>query len=252
MKNAIITFYLFIISWNYSQFPSEEIFSEGIKHYNEGEYGKAISSFMTILENGQHSSSLYFNLGNSFYKINDVANSIFYYEKALLLSPNDKDIVDNLSFSKNMLIDKIEILPTNQLKQFSNYILGLLNVNKWLYLGLIILYISALFFLLYFFNSISSLKKNYFITSIVSLFFAVFFFSAGITKNLNQKSNLFAIIFDEKIDFRSEPNYRSEVLFNLHEGTKVLIKEELNDWVFVEIQDGNKGWIETQSIKKID
>lgn len=252
MKNAIITFYLFIISWNYSQFPSEEIFSEGIKHYNEGEYGKAISSFMTILENGQHSSSLYFNLGNSFYKINDVANSIFYYEKALLLSPNDKDIVDNLSFSKNMLIDKIEILPTNQLKQFSNYVLGLLNVNKWLYLGLIILYISALFFLLYFFNSISSLKKNYFITSIVSLFFAVFFFSAGITKNLNQKSNLFAIIFDEKIDFRSEPNYRSEVLFNLHEGTKVLIKEELNDWVFVEIQDGNKGWIETQSIKKID
>lgn len=252
MKNAIITFYLFIISWNYSQFPSEEIFSEGIKHYNEGEYGKAISSFMTILENGQHSSSLYFNLGNSFYKINDVANSIFYYEKALLLSPNDKDIVDNLSFSKNMLIDKIEILPTNQLKQFSNYVLGLLNVNKWLYLGLIILYISALFFLLYFFNSKSSLKKNYFIASIVSLFFAVFFFSTGIIKNLNQKSNLFAIIFDEKIDFRSEPNYRSEVLFNLHEGTKVLIKEELNDWVFVEIQDGNKGWIETQSIKKID
>lgn len=252
MKNAIITFYLFIISWNYSQFPSEEIFSEGIKYYNEGEYGKAISSFMTILENGQHSSSLYFNLGNSFYKINDVANSIFYYEKALLLSPNDKDIVDNLSFSKNMLIDKIEILPTNQLKQFSNYVLGLLNVNKWLYLGLIILYISALFFLLYFFNSKSSLKKKYFIASIVSLFFAVFFFSAGITKNLNQKSNLFAIIFDEKIDFRSEPNYRSEVLFNLHEGTKVLIKEELNDWVFVEIQDGNKGWIETQSIKKIE
>jgi len=252
MKNAIITFYLFIISWNYSQFPSEEIFSEGIKHYNEGEYGKAISSFMTILENGQHSSSLYFNLGNSFYKINDVANSIFYYEKALLLSPNDKDIVDNLSFSKNMLIDKIEILPTNQLKQFSNYVLGLLNVNKWLYLGLIILYISALFFLLYFFNSKSSLKKKYFIASIVSLFFAVFFFSAGITKNLNQQSNLFAIIFDEKIDFRLEPNYRSEVLFNLHEGTKVLIKEELNDWVFVEIQDGNKGWIETQSIKKIE
>ena len=86
----------------------------------------------------------------------------------------------------------------------------------------------------------------------MSLFFAVFFFSTGIIKNLNQKSNLFAIIFDEKIDFRSEPNYRSEVLFNLHEGTKVLIKEELNDWVFVEIQDGNKGWIETQSIKKID
>ena len=86
----------------------------------------------------------------------------------------------------------------------------------------------------------------------MSLFFATGFISLGIAKNLNHKSNLYAIVFDQKIDFRTEPNDRSEVLFNLHEGTKVLIKEELNDWVFVEIQDGNKGWIETQSIKKID
>ena len=252
MKNIIIISYLLLISWNYSQTIPEEIFSNGIQYYNEGEYQKAISSFMTILENGQHSSSLYFNLGNSFYKINDVANSIFYFEKALQLSPNDKDIANNLSFSKNMLIDKIEILPTNQIKQFSNYILGIFDVNQWLYSGFIILYISAFFFLFYFFNSKTTLKKNYFIASIVSLCFATGFISLGITKNLNQKSNLFAIIFDQKIDFRTEPNYRSEVLFNLHEGTKVLIKEELNDWVFVEIQDGNKGWIETQSIKKID
>ena len=252
MKNVIIICCLLLNSWIYSQINPEKMFTNGIKYYNQGEYQKAISSFTTILENGQHSSSLYFNLGNSFYKINDVANSIFYFEKALQLSPNDKDIANNLSFSKNMLIDKIEILPTNQIKQFLNYILGILDVNQWLYFGLIILYVSALFFLFYFFNSKAVLKKNYFIASIVSLFFAMGFISLGITKNLNQKSNLFAIVFDQKIDFRTEPNYRSEVLFNLHEGTKVLIKEELNDWVFVEIQDGNKGWIETQSVKKID
>ena len=61
-----------------------------------------------------------------------------------------------------------------------------------------------------------------------------------------------AIIFEKKIDFRTEPNYRSEVLFNLHEGTKVNIKEELNDWTLIQISDGNKGWVESQSIKKID
>ena len=61
-----------------------------------------------------------------------------------------------------------------------------------------------------------------------------------------------AIIFEKKIDFRTEHNYRSEVLFNLHEGTKVIIKEELNEWGLVEISDGNKGWIELKSIKKIN
>ena len=61
-----------------------------------------------------------------------------------------------------------------------------------------------------------------------------------------------AIIFEKKIDFRTEPNYRSKVLFNLHEGTKVNVKEELNDWTLIQISDGNKGWVESQSIKKID
>ena len=61
-----------------------------------------------------------------------------------------------------------------------------------------------------------------------------------------------AIIFDKKIDFRTEPNYRSEVQFNLHEGTKVKLKEELGDWVLVELSNGASGWLELNSIKKID
>ena len=85
---------------------------------------KPFQVFHLFLKQGQHSKSLYFNLGNSYFKINDIANSIFYYEKALLLSPNDKDVLNNLDFTKKALIDKIEILPTNQVSQFWIYILN--------------------------------------------------------------------------------------------------------------------------------
>ena len=68
----------------------------------------------------------------------------------------------------------------------------------------------------------------------------------------NQQSNVEAIIFDKKIDFRTEPNFRSEIQFNLHEGTKVKLKEELDDWVLVELSNGASGWLELNSIKKID
>ena len=104
---------------------------------------------------------------------------------------------------------------------------------------------------MYFFSTKSALKKNYFI--VFSILFFLFFSSifVGLNKFEKQKSDIEAIIFENKIDFRTEPNYRSEILFNLHEGTKVVIKEELNDWALVEIADGNKGWIELQSIKKI-
>ena len=252
MKKVLLIFSLLMSFFSYSLQTNEEKFNSGIKFYNEGEYEKAISSFSSILETGQHSKSLYFNLGNSYYKINDIANSIFHYEKALLLSPNDKDVLNNLGFTKKALIDKIEILPTNQVKQFWIYILNFFNVNQWLYIGIFLLYMSAMFFLFYYFNVKSSLKKKYFFTSLVSLFLSLSFIYNGISLNNNKQSNLFAIIFDEKIDFRSEPNYRSEILFNLHEGTKVQVKEELSDWSLVEILDGNKGWIESSSIKKIN
>ena len=68
----------------------------------------------------------------------------------------------------------------------------------------------------------------------------------------NEKNIISAIIFENKIDFRTEPNYRSDILFNLHEGTKVIVKEELNEWTLIQISDGSTGWIESQSIKKID
>ena len=74
----------------------------------------------------------------------------------------------------------------------------------------------------------------------------------AVIKFENQSSNVEAIIFEKKIDFRTEPNYRSEIQFNLHEGTKVTIKEELNDWVSVELSNGASGWMESKSIKKID
>ena len=107
-------------------------------------------------------------------------------------------------------------------------------------------------FILYFFSSKSILKRNYFTAFTILLFLSIISFFVGLNKFEKQKSKLEAIIFENKIDFRTEPNYRSEILFNLHEGTKVIIKEELNDWALIEISDGNKGWIELQSIIKID
>ena len=251
-KNVLLLFCLIFSGLIFSQSENEEYFNKGVELYNKGKYNEAIVEFKEIIENGQHSENLFFNLGNAFYKINDIANSIFYYEKALKLNPKNNDVLNNLAFAQNMLIDKIEILPTNQVLEFLNSISEILNINQWLALGIVLLYFFLLTFILYFFSSKSVLKRNYFSASTILLFISIISFFVGLNKFEKQKSKLEAIIFENKIDFRTEPNYRSEILFNLHEGTKVIIKEELNDWALIEISDGNKGWIELQSIKKIN
>ena len=105
---------------------------------------------------------LYFNLGNSYYKLNDIPNSIYYFEKALQLNPNDKDILNNLAYSQNMLIDKIDQLPSNQLSDFINYISMFFSIKQWLILGIIFLYFFLILFVIYFFKKESNDKKKLF------------------------------------------------------------------------------------------
>ncbi len=252
MKKILLLIYLISSGLLFSQYENEEHFNKGVDLYNNGNYNEAIIEFKEIIKNGEHSENLYFNLGNAYYKLNDIANSIYYFEKALKLNLKNKDVLNNLAFSQNMLIDKIEKLPTNQVSEFLNSISETLNVNQWLALGITLLYLFLITFMLYFFNSKSVSKKNYFTAFSILFLFSLISIFVGFNKFEKQKFYFEAIIFENKIDFRTEPNYRSEILFNLHEGTKVVIKEELNDWALVEIADGNKGWIELQSIKKID
>tara|TARA_B100001094_G_scaffold240237_1_gene235829 strand:- start:5694 stop:6452 length:759 start_codon:yes stop_codon:yes gene_type:complete len=252
MKKLLLIFFLLSSSLGLSQTNNESLFNSGVDLYNQGKYLEAISQFELVIENGEHSYALYFNLGNSFYKINDIANSIFYYEKALKLNPNEKDVINNLSYSQNMLIDKIDKLPVNQVSQFVSSLSNTLSINQWLFFGITFLYLFLATFFLYYFNNNTRAKKNYFTISTFFLVLFTIFLFIGINRFENEKNIISAIIFKNKIDFRAEPNYRSDILFNLHEGTKVIVKEELNDWILIQISDGNSGWIESESIKKID
>ena len=78
-----------------------------------------------ILEKGKHSSDLYFNLGNSYYRLNKVAESIFYFEKAKQLDPSSNKIKFNSSFAENMTIDSIEKLVCLSYIHLNNDVCGL-------------------------------------------------------------------------------------------------------------------------------
>ena len=111
------------------------LFESANKAYNDGNFTEAIAQYKEILETGNHSAAIYYNLGNAYYKSNEIGPSVYYFEKALQLSPNDEDILNNLAYAKNMTIDAIEPLPKTQLSKFIGNITGTFTYNEWAWIA---------------------------------------------------------------------------------------------------------------------
>ena len=180
MKNLVLIIVLFISSVAFSQTNNNIKFKQGVQDYNNGDYLSAISLFTEIINNGEHSKQLYFNLGNTYYKLNDIPNSIYYYEKALTLDPSDIDTLNNLAYTQNMLIDKIDMLPSNQLSNILITISNLFSINQWLSIGIISFYIFLILFILYYFKRDSNSKKTYFTFSSIVFCISIVFILTGI------------------------------------------------------------------------
>ena len=228
-----------------------ELFEQASAAYNEGKYDKAIEDYLEIIANGEHSSALYYNLGNCYYKLNQIAPSIYYYEKALLLNPGDKEIKNNLVYAQQMTIDAIEAAPESGLTRIYNSFIGLLSFDQWAYLAVSMVVLFVLCYLAYYFLRYSSHKRMSFIASIASLIVAIISVSFAFVQYKSYNSEQPAIVFAQECLVKSEPNNRSSEVFLLHEGTKVKVLDELEDFKKIELADGKIGWVHQDEIKML-
>ena len=246
MKKLIFLLFLQI---SFSQSPSI-LFENANSSYIDGNYQDAINGYKQIIDNGLESSELYFNLGNCYYKLNKVAESNFYYEKALILSPNDKEVLNNLSFARNLRIDLIEDLPQTQIKNKIDFVTSRFSDRVWAYISIGSIILFFILSLLYLFSYKSSIKRFYFTLSLISLLFSIFFSSILWSNNKKKESISTGIIFSKELPVFSEPNIDDEI-FILHEGTKVELIEKLIGWQKIKLSNGAEGWVAEGKIEKL-
>jgi len=249
MKLKLFSF-LFFFNYTFGQSPSV-VFENANTAYNNAKYEKAVSLYKEILDQGEHSAALYYNLANCYYRLNNVGESVFYYEKAQLLNPNDQDIKVNAAFAQNMAIDAVELLPQTQLTHMKNSFFNSFSTEGWAILAVVLAWLFALFIGLYLWNKAPFLKRTFFILAILSSLLLVSSISISFMKSSTEESTICGILFSEKIDVWAEPNSRSEVLFLLHEGTKVQLLDALQEWQKIKIANGSEGWIKGGNIRSL-
>lgn len=219
-------------------------FKEGNDAYADGKYEDAITNYLKIIENNVESGELYFNLGNAYYKMDEIGKSIYYYEKAQKFLEGDEALEQNLKIAQLKIIDKIEPIPRLFVWDWIDGIIKILSIENWGWLSLILFFVMAIIFSSYI------LFVNRFLYRFSWLFMILFSISIIIFVGRIYlfESNEFGIIFEKKIAVMSEPNLGASEVFILHEGTKVKINRELNDWIEISIADGKTGWCKSSSI----
>lgn len=250
MKKLVFYIVLFFSLAAFSQSPNT-LFSKANKLYKNAKYNEAIEAYLAIEKQGLQSDVLFFNLANCYYKQNKVAPSVYYYEKALKLNPTNEDAIANLAFAKRMTIDEIEELPQTFLQRFSKNVIQKLPYDTWALIAVIASFLAAILFLVYYFTNGTKKKLFYFNISILAVFILVVSLFFAFKNYHTVQNNKAAIIFVAKVEVKNAPTLASEVVFTLHEGTKVTIIDALDNWKKIKIADGKIGWIYSDKLKQI-
>ena len=225
--------------------------AEADSAFVRGEYQQAIKDYEALLKQGA-SADLYYNLGNAYYRSENITRAVLNYERALLLSPGDRDIRFNLQIARSKTIDKI--VPESEMFFFTWYrsLVNLMSVDAWAWTALVSLALVIILLLIYLFSERIWLRKIGFFGGLVLL---ALFVLSNIFAWQQKQDLLFrkgAIIVSPSVTVKSTPAVNGTDLFILHEGTKVSITDgSMKGWTGIRIADGKEGWVESKMMEAI-
>lgn len=251
MKHKIIT--LLIISLASLMAMAQTPAERAAAVYNAQRYADAVALYDSIEVAQGVSPELYYNRGNAYYKMGKYAPAILNYERALLLSPGNPDIKYNLALVNTKITDKIEVTGTFFINVWAESLRDWFTSNTWAVIAVVAFLLFMVGLVVYLFTDTERmrLKKIGFFTALPMLIVTAIALASAIAQNNRLNSHNEAIVFAREVPVKSAPAESGTELFILHEGTKVLMREQVGEWVEITISDGSRGWMPVSAIEVI-
>lgn len=223
--------------------------------YRDQRYAESIALYESLIAQGEGedkvSAQLYYNLGNAFFRDNQLGNAILSYERALLLAPGDGDIRHNLRFAQQRTVDRIDTASDLFLTNWFRGIRNVFSSTQWAVAGIILFIAFLVCVAIFLFVSIRWARKSAFYAGIVLFFLMITANVFGFSQKSERQRRNDAIVMVGAASVNASPDEGSKQLFELHEGSKVNIRNTDGGWYEIEIADGSVGWVRQQDFEVI-
>lgn len=213
-------------------------------------YAKAAMRYERIIrEGGIYNGKIFYNLGNVYFRMNDLGRAILNYRRAEMYMPDDANLKHNLAYAREKRQDRIEEgQETRILKTlfFWHYDLSK-NVR-------VIAFIMS-FMLMWGFACVRIFIKRSFVgwciasASALSLIFAGSIAADEISCNRNRPG----VIISGEVTARkgNSETYQPSFKDPLHSGTEFILVEERGEWLNIELADARTCWVHAEDVEMV-
>ncbi len=228
-----------------------QLFEQANELYRTGEFEQAAEHYEKIVTAGFSASELFYNLGNTYYKLGNIPAAILNFERARKLAPNDQDVQHNLQLARTLIVDQIDALPEFFLSQWWRSLIELAPSTTWAGLAIALFWCCIIFFAFMMALRKAAARKGFFMLGALSFVLSLLVFFIAFQQNEAETNSQHAIIFQPSVYVKSEPDAQSTDLFILHEGTRVELGSDNGEWRRITIASGESGWIPADALREI-
>jgi len=232
---------------------ANEAYDRGIELEDEARERKlriAAANYKKIIKQGRiENGYLYYNLGNTYFHLNELGKAIANYRRAERFLPNSTELRENIRTAISRRKDRIEKSQVESIWR---------TLFFWHYLmssrAKIILF-AAFFILIWFFLFIKLFSSNAALKwgVVLSVLLSVSFGLSFVLESYSRINDKYGVITAEEVDAKKGPytNAESEFKTPLHEGTEFKLIEERSGWYRIRLENGVTTWLSREDCEII-
>lgn len=252
MKNIIlISIFLMLTSGIFANTQIDDVFEDAVASFELKDYSKALDRFKSIENEGIISADLFYNIGNCYFRLNEVGRSILYFKKALKVKSNHEAARRNLKYSLTFTKDKQGSGSEDVIKSFWEKAFEALSINLLALISIIIFSLIILLIVLMIIRYHNREKTVPAFITVVLTVFLVLFLVLSFLKWKEYHNEDEAVLLSSSAIGYSGPSEDFTRVFTIHEGMIFQVEREESGWCLIKLANGLGGWIETDTFERI-